>query len=250
MKVKKNMSYNMIKNKLTLSYLNDSDFKKGISKPNIEKIIDSKFPLIDLPDSILPNFSLKNAIQQRRSIRNCSSEELSLKTISNLLWATQGKTTKNPNIGFACPSGGECYPIETYLLVNNIKNLIPGVYHYSRYQRKLSCIAQIPEISKQLQSLLHPINRLYKNIIKFPVIFVWTAIPYRSFWKFKEESYKLCYLEAGHIGQNFGLAATSMKLVSCMIDGYLQNNVDTLLQLNTKEEISIYLATAGNPPKV
>ena len=66
--------------------------------------------------------SLWKTLRERRSVRDYSSLPLSLKDLSNLLWATQGITEK----AFApwyrtAPSAGALHPIDTYLVVNRVE---------------------------------------------------------------------------------------------------------------------------------
>src|SRR4030042_2460682 len=68
-------------------------------------------------------------MQNRRSIRDYSKDPLSLMELASLLWATQGITKKALAPWYrTAPSAGALHPIDTYLIVNRVEELGPGVY--------------------------------------------------------------------------------------------------------------------------
>jgi SagB-type dehydrogenase family enzyme len=52
-------------------------------------------------------------------------------------------------------------------------------------------------------------------------------------------------LEAGHIGQNLYLAATSMGLGACVVGAFLDDNLNNLLGIDGEEEAALYLIAVG-----
>jgi SagB-type dehydrogenase family enzyme len=52
-------------------------------------------------------------------------------------------------------------------------------------------------------------------------------------------------LEAGHIGQNLYLAATSMGLGACAVGAFLDDELNDLLDVDGKEEAALYLMSVG-----
>ncbi len=85
---------------------------------------------IKLPPPIVKGkISLEEAIKKRRSERDFQDRALSLKQVSQILWAAQGITEER---GFkrAAPSAGALYPLELYLVVKKVEELEAGVYHY------------------------------------------------------------------------------------------------------------------------
>ncbi len=70
-------------------------------------------------------------LRERRSIRDYSSTPLSLQDLSNLLWATQGITEKALAPWYrTAPSAGALHPIDTYLVVNRVEGMEPGIYFF------------------------------------------------------------------------------------------------------------------------
>ncbi|MEE9191021.1 MAG: SagB/ThcOx family dehydrogenase, partial [Candidatus Aerophobetes bacterium] len=85
---------------------------------------------IKLPPPIVKGkISLEEALKKRRSERDFQDRALTLKQVSQILWAAQGITEER---GFkrAAPSAGALYPLELYLVVKKVEELEAGVYHY------------------------------------------------------------------------------------------------------------------------
>src|SRR5271157_512540 len=70
---------------------------------------------IKLPEPALKsNFSLEQALAERRSIRNYTDDPLTLAEVSQLLWAAQGITDSKTGHRTA-PSAMAKYPLELYI---------------------------------------------------------------------------------------------------------------------------------------
>jgi len=73
--------------------------------------------------------SVEKSLETRRSIRSFGKDGLTLNEVSQLLWAAQGVTD---NMGHrTAPSAMARYPLQVYLLADNVTGLPTGVYHYS-----------------------------------------------------------------------------------------------------------------------
>jgi SagB-type dehydrogenase family enzyme len=77
------------------------------------------------------------------------------------------------------------------------------------------------------------------------VCFVLSAIFQRTRWKYHERTYRYVLLEAGHIGQNLYLAATSMGLGACAVGAFLDDKLNDLLAVDGEEEAALYLISVG-----
>ncbi|HEY68776.1 MAG TPA: SagB/ThcOx family dehydrogenase, partial [Thermoflexia bacterium] len=60
-----------------------------------------------------------------------------------------------------------------------------------------------------------------------------------------ERAYRYVLLEAGHIGQNLYLAATSMGLGACAVGAFLDDDLNDLLGLDGKDEAALYIISVG-----
>ena len=82
---------------------------------------------------------LRQAIEQRTTIRRYSDDPISLEQLSYLLWLTQGvkAVTPRPVTLRTVPSAGARHAFETYLLVNRVAGLQPGVYRFLAIEHAL-----------------------------------------------------------------------------------------------------------------
>lgn len=184
---------------------------------------------------------LWETIGERRSLRNFSGDPISYSDLSRLLWATQGITFRGRGYDFrACPSAGALYPIETYVAVNRVKGCSPGIYHYHVRKAELALLME-----GNVGSELADAGLGQEMLEEAAAVFVWTAVIERSKWKYRERAYRYIYMDAGHIGQNLYLAATALGLGCCTVGAFFDEEVDRLIGIDGKDEISVYLGAVG-----
>ena len=201
-------------------------------------------PQIDLPPyEQRQDLSLNQVLSQRRSIRDFQDQPLPLEDLSYLLWAADGITRRQWGYEFrAAPSAGALYPVETYLIVNNVSQLEKGLYHYSVKKHLLEQL-NLGDLRVAIAEAA-----LGQTICAAAaVVFVWTAVFGRSIWKYKQRAYRYVYLDAVHIGQNLALAATNLALGSCQIAALFDDQVNKILQIDGVEESVIYMSVVGRP---
>jgi SagB-type dehydrogenase family enzyme len=77
------------------------------------------------------------------------------------------------------------------------------------------------------------------------VVFIWTAIPYRTEWRYGPVSPKLIALDAGHACQNLYLAVEAVGAGTCGIGAYDQELSDRMCGVDGRDEVVIYMAPVG-----
>ena len=75
------------------------------------------------------DFSIEEAICQRRSIRHYSDKAIEMHELSQLLFAVYGISDSENNF-HTSPSAGAIYPMEIYVSLRDIKGIGAGVYRY------------------------------------------------------------------------------------------------------------------------
>ena len=227
----------------------ESDQRKGLPLPPIEKPVPEGAQLIDLVSHekfAIPDISLLQAINNRVSRRKFTDESLTLEELSFLLWTTQGvkELAREGRITYrTVPSGGAMHPFETYLLINRVEGLEPGLYRYIATQHKL-----LPVITENVEDFPEQINDICHRqtfIGKSAVVFIWTARPYRTEWRYREDSLKDILMSVGHICQNLYLAVEAIKAGTVAIVAYNQEKLDKFLKLDGWDEIALYVAPVG-----
>jgi SagB-type dehydrogenase family enzyme len=171
-----------------------------------------------------------------------TDEAVKSSLLSQILWAAQGITRVNEYHQFrAAPSAGGLFPIETYLAINRVDNIEPGVYHY-----------QVPYHNLVLLKSGHFGAELAKAALSQKMIrdaafsLVWTAIVERSKWKYDQRAYRYIYLDAGHIGQNAALTAVACGLGSCQVGAFFDDEVNAIIEVDGISETAIYMTAIGS----
>ncbi len=226
-----------------------TDQRQGIPVPLPEKSYSGDAPLIDLvapEDLTVGQMPLVEAIRRRRSHRKFTPEPLTLQELSFLLWATQGVSRTIEGNGRVVrtlrtvPSGGARHPFETYLLVNRVEGLEPGLYHYLPLEHKLHLLSADADLADRV----HAASR-GQFVKESAVTFIWTVIPYRTEWRYSMLSPKIIAQDSGHLCQNLYLASEAIGAGTCAIGAYDQAKIDPILGVDGEEEFTIYMAPVG-----
>ena len=195
---------------------------------------------IALPDPLdFQGPSLEETSQTRRSVRSYAGESLSQEALSRLLHAAQG-VTKQAGMLRAAPSAGALYPIELYAVVHDVAGLAQGIYHYAVRKHELESLQPGDFRTAVTQAGLWQAFLGEAN-----VCFILTAIFQRTRWRYHERTYRYVMLEAGHVGQNLYLAATSMGLGACAVGAFLDDQLNTMLGVDGQEEAALYVVSVG-----
>jgi len=201
-------------------------------------------PKVKLPElNNIKTKSLNYAIQNRRSIRDFSEKPLSKEQLSYLLWASTGIQRKERGFEYrTAPSAGALYPIETYIVINNVDGIEQGVYHYNIEHHLLE------EIKKgDYRTAITKAALDQPMCYHAAAVIIWTAIFNRSKCKYGQRAYRYIYLDAGHIAANLALSATSINLGTCQIAALYDNDVNKIINIDGKDESTIYLSVVGVP---
>jgi len=194
---------------------------------------------IDLPIPDFQGKSLETAIKDRTTVTEYSSESLSLKEVSMLLWAGNGITGDESSFR-SVPSLGSLNPIDIYMIPNRVDNASCGVYKYL-YGNHEMILVKSGEFSSQLSSIAA--NQSYlKNTA---AVFVLVAVQKRTTNVYGEEGKSHILLETGHIVQNMLLEATSLNLSSAPIAVFGKNKTVDLLGLDKEKNEAVYLIAVG-----
>jgi|WetSurMetagenome_2_1015567.scaffolds.fasta_scaffold397892_2 SagB-type dehydrogenase family enzyme len=227
-------------------YIGKSDQQKGLPQPLLELPPDPGRPVIDLPRPAspeIPPLDLRTAIERRQSCRRYAHEPLTLPELSFLLWCTQGvKAVHGTQATFrTVPSAGARHAFETFLLVNDVDGLMPGLYRYLALTHQLQQRDTDPTISHRVTAAC--LDQQF--ILRCGAVFLWTAVPYRMTWRYGERGYRDLHLDAGHVCQNLYLAAEAVECGVCAIAAFDDDAMNGLLGIDGNNQFLIYLATVG-----
>ncbi len=221
----------------------ERDQEKGIASPDLQKPVGADAAFIELvarKDFSVGGMPLADALASRRSHRKFTDQPLNLEELSYLLWSVQGITGDNEERRTA-PSAGGRHPIETYLAVNRVDGVRPGLYRYMPVTHRLLVMGKVDGLDQRMADAC----KGQKFVAAGAAVFVWTATPYRSEWRYGLVSHKMIAVDAGHLCQNLYLASRSIDAGACAIGKYSQDKMDGLLGVDGTDEFTIYAAVVG-----
>ena len=224
-----------------------TDQSMGVPPPPIEKGYSADAERICLIPpyefKTLPSIDLLCAIANRQSRRRFSKTPLMQQELSFLLWATQG-VRKQSNADYArrnVPSAGARHALETYLCVLNVEGLDRGFYRYLPLEHQL--VVEYRDESAAEKVSLAAFQQNWMS--SAATVFIWSATPYRTEWRYGLAAHKVILLDAGHVCQNLYLACEAISAGTCAVAAYDQELMDHLLKIDGKDEFVIYLAAVG-----
>lgn len=96
-------------------------------------------------------------LRDRRSARIYTQENMTLRELSFLLWATQGiKSIRGKAYATlrTVPCGGARHQYETYLMLRKVDDLQPGVYHYLPMEHALEFLHPVENMEAAISDSL------------------------------------------------------------------------------------------------
>ncbi len=224
----------------------ETEKAKGVDAPPLQDPIPSDGAVISLPSAAEPyrgRIDLVAAMESRSSHRSFSEASLSIEELSFLLWATAGvrKVGKVHTLR-RVPSGGARHPIDTYLFLNRVDGIDPGVYRYLPLDHALAEVWRSKDPAGD-EKLLDDV--LMAHNFGGAVSFLWVAAPERGEWSYDFEAHRLLLLDAGHICQNLYLACEAVGCGTCAVGAYDQEKCDQFLGLDGVNRFLVYAAPVG-----
>lgn len=224
-----------------------TDQHRGISPPPLQKPYPNNARIISLPPrndwQHIGQTDLLQAIARRRSHRTYDDNPLTLEELAFLLWTTQGiQQVAGPGTALrTVPSAGCRHALETYLCITNVAGLDQGVYRYLPVEHALLEVSLDKTVAHRIVGATF--HQAFTGTAA--VTFVWTAIPYRMEWRYGLAAHKVIAIDAGHACQNLYLACEAIHSGCCAIAAYDQDHMDELVQVDGKDEFTVYLASVG-----
>ena len=190
-----------------------------------------------------------DVLRERRTIREFRREPIPLRTFSQVLLWTWGKSREHsdPDLGpyllKTSPSGGARHPIEGYPLVLRFAGIVPGIYHYSVRTHSLRLLRR-----GEFEDLAVELCADQNWVRDAAAIFMMTAALDRIMWKYRHgHAYRVLQLDAGHLGQTFHLVCTKLGLAPFTTAACRLRRIEAELEIDGVREVAVYVAAAGIP---
>jgi SagB-type dehydrogenase family enzyme len=216
--------------------------------PNREFLGAPQVPLAHAAAGAERLHALRQILDRRASIRNFNGQSISVTELSGLLdVCVKARGTRPVPTRRPYPSGGALYPVELYLLAQNMSGLAQGVFHYNATTHSLDVVSQ-QSVALRDYFFDPPAARSggRSMLDSAAVAIILTSWVRRSYGKYRERAWKLALLEAGHIAQNLYLgAAATDDLGICGLGGFLLEKLSGDLRLDGAMERVLYPLAMG-----
>jgi SagB-type dehydrogenase family enzyme len=176
-------------------------------------------------------------------LRRYQEQALTQEELSFLLWTTQGvkSVTNRPVTLRTVPSAGARHAFETYLVINQVEGIKPGLYRYISLEHALLPLDMNEKIAEKVAEACLQQNQVTKSAVTF----IWVAVTERMYWRYGERGYRYLHLDAGHVCQNLYLAAEAINCGVCAMAAFDDDQLNEVLHLDGQELWVIYCGALG-----
>jgi SagB-type dehydrogenase family enzyme len=163
---------------------------------------------------------------------------LSLEELSRIFLLTYNLTAKARHAGGdfyyrSVPSAGALYPSELYVASNGVRDLQDGLYHFSIAHHGLSLL-RLGRFASHMAQITSTLDG------KAPLLtFFFSAIFFRSAWKYRDRSYRYHLLDTGHLIEHLILALKALDLHFYLTYDFDDKEANRFLGLDEKKEVAL-----------
>ncbi|MFZ0513202.1 MAG: SagB/ThcOx family dehydrogenase, partial [Candidatus Nitrosopolaris sp.] len=210
------------------------------NKPLSFKVYTS-LPLISLPkDFPQPTEGALACISETKTTRG--KTVLEIKNLAEILFFAAG-ITRVLKLDYgtyymrAASATGALYPIELYVICQDIPGLKAGVYHFCPGDFTLTELRH-----GDYRANLAEAAGDNDNIIRSAVTIAFTSVAWRNAWKYESRSYRHWFWDSGVIAANLLATCYSIDFSVQLIMGFVDEAVNRLLRIDDKQEATVVLA--------
>lgn len=213
--------------------VNQGEAKRMNETTETNELIGIDEEIINLPTPDREgDVSVEKALWARKSVRRFLPRELTVKQISQILWAAKGINRPGKNQR-TCPSAGGAYPLITYIAMGK------GVYRYYPDGHRLR---RIIREDKRKEISVAALEQEW--VEKAPISIIITAIYERTTARYGKRGEMYVHMEAGHAAQNVHLQAAALGLGSVPVGAFIDARIAKIIKC-TEQEIPIYIIPVG-----
>jgi SagB-type dehydrogenase family enzyme len=227
-----------------LHRLNVLDYVRAIdavlAQPDLVKMMRGAYRVFSLPAErvslppVAPRHPVEELISERRSTRRFSGKAVTLEELAHLLAYSYGHTGRPPRPAYfrAVPSAGALFPLEIYFAALRIEGLERGIYHYDVQ----NCGVDRIRGAEALEGLDQILLAKDVDLENASAVFFLSAVLRRSLFKYQDRGYRMVLMEAGAVGQNLSLLATSLGLGCVWLGGFFDDELAARIGLDEVDE--------------
>lgn len=171
-----------------------------------------------------------------------------LTMLARLLYLSAGITKRRTYPGGeiyfrAAACTGALYHIDLYVVCGDLPGLAAGVYHFGPHDFALRCLRAgdyrgvVARASGQEPAVQHA-----------PAVVICASTYWRNAWKYQARAYRHCFWDAGTLMANFLAAAATQAISTRVVTGFVDAEINRLLDLDNEREAALALVPIGFSP--
>ena len=172
-----------------------------------------------------------------------------LDDIAQLLFFSAGVTRSKKFPGGetffrAAACTGALYEIELYLICQDLPDLPAGVYHFGAAEFGLRQLR-----GGDFRRIVVDATANEPSVAKAPLLIVCTGTYWRNAWKYRSRTYRHFGWDNGTLLANALAMSTALGFPSRLLLGFVDQQINALLDLDTRREVAFSIVAVGNSPK-
>ena len=169
-----------------------------------------------------------------------------LRTVARILFFSAGITRRRKYPGGevffrAASCTGALYHIDLYLVCGDLPGLEAGVYHFGVQDFSLRKLR-----SGDYREILVRASAAEPAVAAAPAVIVCADTFWRNTWKYQARAYRHSFWDSGTILANLLATAQAHKVPARLVMGFIDKEVDRLLDLDGERETALSLVALGH----
>ena len=136
---------------------------------------------------------------------------------------------------------GALYEIELYIVTGDLAGVDAGVYHFNPADMSLRLLRRGDSRGNLAQA-----TALAPAVVGAPVTIICTGTYWRNAWKYQARTYRHFGWDNGTLLANMLAVSAASGLPAEIVLGFVDGEVDRLLDLDTRREVSLCLVPIGH----
>jgi SagB-type dehydrogenase family enzyme len=168
-----------------------------------------------------------------------------LQDLARLLYFSAGITKQRAYPGGeiyfrAAACTGALYEIELYVVTGDLPGLDAGVYHFNPADVSLRLLRKGDFLGNLVQA-----TAMEPAVARAPAVIICTGTYWRNAWKYQARTYRHFGWDNGTLLANMLAVAAASGLPAAIVLGFVDTEVNRLLDLDTRREVSLCLVPIG-----
>ena len=166
--------------------------------------------------------------------------------LARILYFSAGITKERASPGGetyfrAAACTGALYEVEVYVVTSDLPGLNAGVYHFNPADVSLRMLRK-----GDFRGNLAEATALEPSVARAPATIVCTGTYWRNAWKYQARTYRHFGWDNGTLLANLLAVCAASRLPAEVVLGFVDSEVNGLLDLDTRREVSLCLVAVGH----